>query len=84
MNFLEFWQNFDRILMSKDSNDSVARQPNLSTLVRAHWESIDPVRMASQDVPQSSGRRLPNPRRVVVANGQHKSAIRADPHPAHL
>ena len=33
-NFPEFWQNFERILMCKDSNDSVARQSvHLSTQV---------------------------------------------------
>ena len=30
-NFAEFWQNFDGILMFKDSNDTVAREPNLSS-----------------------------------------------------
>ena len=34
-NFAEFWQNFNGILMCKDSNDTVAQEPYLSTLLEA-------------------------------------------------
>ena len=40
-NFPGFWQNFERILMCKDSNDSVARQSvHLSTLVGAVGDGV--------------------------------------------
>ena len=45
--FPEFWQNLKGIIICKDSNDSVARQPNLSALVFGGCkllQSIDALR----------------------------------------
>ena len=65
-NFAEFWQNFNGILMCKDSNDTVAREPYLSTLAwrrtspAARWTSRRAGRSCSP-APGSSTRALRAP-----------------------